>query len=85
MDIGRQHAFHQLRSSAIQRLAVWIAIADVADAGIDQSAWNENGATRIGDDVADGDVEKAFFAHITIRITWFTDKTNALSNEHAAP
>ena len=85
MDIGRQHAFHQLRSPAIQRLAVRIAIADVADAGIDQTAWNENSTARVGDYVTDGYVEKAFFAHITIRIAWFANKTDAFSDEHAAP
>ena len=85
MDIGRQNAFHQLRSPAIQRLAVRIAIADVADAGIDQSAWNENGTARIGNDIADGDVEKTFFADITVWIAWLADKTDVLSNEHAAP
>ena len=85
MDIGRQHAFHQLRSSAIQRFTVRIAIADIADAGVDQPPRNENGAARIGDDVADGDVEEAFFAYVAIRIAWFADKTDTLSDEHAAP
>ena len=85
MDIGRQNTFHQLRGTAVQRLALCIAVADVADAGIQQTARNEHSASRIGDDVRNGNIKETFFAHRAIRITWLADQPNPFADQYTAP
>ena len=85
MDIRQQDAFHQLRGTAVQRLAFRIAVADIADTGIQQAARNEHGAFRIRNNVRNRDVEEAFFAHRAIRIAWFAYQANLFADQYAAP
>ena len=85
MDIGRQNTFHQLWCAAVQRLALRIAVTDVADAGVDQSARNENSAACVGYDIGNGNVKETFFAHRAIRIAWFADQSRPFANQYAAP
>ena len=85
MDIRQQDTFHQLRRAAVQRFAFRITIADIADAGIQQAAWNEHGASRIRDDVRNGNVKETFFAHRAIWIAWLADQPNPFADQYAAP
>ena len=85
MDIRQQDTFHQLRGTAVQRLAFRIAVADIADAGVNQTARNEHGAFRIRNNVRNRDVEKTFFAHRAVRIAWLADQANLFTDQYAAP
>ena len=85
MDIRQQDTFHQLRRTAVQCLALRITIADIADTGVNQSARNEHGASRVGDDVRNGNVKEAFFAHRAVRIAWLADQANLFADQYAAP